>query len=120
MNAMHPGLRAYKAVAETSLSGREAEVVAFTMMLEELQNAEADASLRAKALDRHQKLWSLIMKANIIDSGHTPDDERALIVNLADKAQKYGIQAILNEELTLFPLIDISRDVLDGLTGVTG
>lgn len=117
---MHPGLRAYKAVADTSMSGREAEVLCFTMMIEELQRAEADNALRAKALDRHQKLWSLIMKANILDGGLTPDEERALIVDLADKAQKYGIQAILSESVTLHPLIDIAQDVLDGLTGGAG
>ncbi|RUT26241.1 hypothetical protein C0V97_07670 [Asaia sp. W19] len=117
---MHPGLRAYKAVADTSMTGREAEIACFTMMIDELSRAEQDASMRMKALDRHQKLWSLIMKANIIDSGLTPDEERALIIDLADKAQRYGIQAILDDRLTLNPLIDIAQDVLDGLTGVAG
>jgi len=115
---MHPGLRAYKAVADTSMTGREAEIACFTMMIEELSRAELDMSARVQALDRHQKLWSLIMKANILDSGLTPSEERVLIIDLADKAQKYGIQAILNNGLTLRPLIDIAQDVLDGLMGV--
>lgn len=85
------------------------------MMINELTAAEQDHALRFKALDRHQKLWSLIMKANIVDSGQNPSDDRVLIVNLADKAQRYGIQAILDSALSLQPLIDIAQDVLDGL-----
>ncbi|WP_438383764.1 flagellar biosynthesis regulator FlaF [Asaia sp. BMEF1] len=114
---MHPALKAYQAVAETSLSGREAEIACFTMLINELRSASVtdDTVIRLKALDRHQKLWSLIMKANILDGGQTPSDDRALIVNLADQAQRYGIQAILETELSLDPLIDIAQDVLDGL-----
>ncbi|WP_025885198.1 flagellar biosynthesis regulator FlaF [Asaia prunellae] len=114
---MHPALKAYQAVAETSLSGREAEAACFMMMIDELSLAERhkDQASRFKALDRHQKLWSMIMKANIVDGGQSAADDRELIVSLADKAQRYGIQAILESDLTLQPLIDIAQNVLDGL-----
>ncbi|NVN02695.1 MULTISPECIES: flagellar biosynthesis regulator FlaF [Asaia] len=112
---MHPALKAYQAVAETSLSGRDAEAACFTMLINELTAAEQDPALRFKALDRHQKFWSLIMKANIVDGGTSSADDRELIVTLADKAQRYGIQTILDSSLSLQPLIDIAQDVLDGL-----
>ncbi|GAB6853219.1 flagellar biosynthesis regulator FlaF [Asaia astilbis] len=114
---MHPALKAYQAVSDTSLSGREAEAACFIMMIDELNSAESNGGevLRLRALDRHQKLWSLIMKANILDGGKNGSDDRALIVNLADQAQRYGIRAILDPSLTLLPLVDICQDVLDGL-----
>lgn len=114
---IHPALRAYQTVTETSLTGREAEAVCFRMLIDELEaaNQSADSQVRSRALDRHQRLWSMIMKANILDNGLTVEEDRRLFVRLADQAQKYGIQAILDPEMSLVPLIEIAENVLAGL-----
>ncbi|MFW7269462.1 flagellar biosynthesis regulator FlaF [Gluconacetobacter sp. Hr-1-5] len=114
---IHPALRAYQTVTETSLTGREAEAVCFRMLIDELEAASqiADSQVRSRALDRHQRLWSMIMKANILDNGLAVEEDRRLFVRLADQAQKYGIQAILDPKMPLTPLIEIAENVLAGL-----
>ncbi len=114
---IHPALRAYQIVTETSLTGREAEAVCFRMLIDELEAASqsADSQVRNRALERHQRLWSMIMKANILDNGLTVEEDRRLFVRLADQAQKYGIKAILDPEMPLVPLIEIAENVLAGL-----
>ncbi|MFT8775061.1 MAG: flagellar biosynthesis regulator FlaF [Gluconacetobacter liquefaciens] len=119
---IHPALRAYQTVTETSLTGREAEAVCFRMLIDELEaaNQSADSQVRSRALDRHQRLWSMIMKANILDNGLTVEEDRRLFVRLADQAQKYGVQAILDREMSLVPLIEIAENVLAGLEMTPG
>ncbi|GBQ96751.1 hypothetical protein AA0522_0850 [Gluconacetobacter liquefaciens NRIC 0522] len=119
---IHPALRAYQTVTETSLTGREAEAVCFRMLIDELEaaNQSADSQVRSRALDRHQRLWSMIMKANILDNGLTTEEDRRLFVRLADQAQKYGVQAILDPEMSLVPLIEIAENVLAGLEMAPG
>lgn len=114
---IHPALRAYQNVAETSLTGREAEAVCFRMLIDELEAAgrSSDSDTRSQALEKHQRLWSMIMKANILDHGLTVEEDRKLFVRLADQAQKYGIRAILDADLSLTPLIEIAENVLAGL-----
>lgn len=114
---IHPALRAYQTVTESSLTGREAEAVCFRMLIDELEIASqnADSQARSRALDRHQRLWSMIMRANILDNGLAVEEDRRLFVRLADQAQKYGIQAILDPEMSLSPLIEIAENVLAGL-----
>ena len=119
---IHPALRAYQTVTETSLTGREAEAVCFRMLIDELEaaNQSSDSQVRSRALERHQRLWSMIMKANILDNGLTVEEDRRLFVRLADQAQKYGIQAILDPEMSLVPLIEIAENVLAGLEMAPG
>ncbi|GBQ18827.1 hypothetical protein AA12717_0048 [Gluconacetobacter sacchari DSM 12717] len=118
---IHPALKAYQAVTETSLTGREAEAVCFRMLIEDLEAAArgGDPQARNRALDRHQRLWSMIMKANILDNGLASEEDRTLFVRLADQAQKYGIRAILHPDLSLAPLIEIAENVLAGLEMVS-
>lgn len=118
---IHPALRAYQTVTETSLTGREAEAVCFRMLIDELEaiSRDSDWRVRSRALERHQRLWSMIMKANIRDNGLASEDDRRLFIRMADQAQKYGIQAILNPDLPLTPLIEIAENVLAGLEMVS-
>ncbi|GEB36194.1 hypothetical protein GLI01_02290 [Gluconacetobacter liquefaciens] len=92
------------------------------MLIDELEaaNQSADSQVRSRALDRHQRLWSMIMKANILDNGLTTEEDRRLFVRLADQAQKYGVQAILDPEMSLVPLIEIAENVLAGLEMAPG
>ncbi|MBB2203601.1 flagellar biosynthesis regulator FlaF [Gluconacetobacter takamatsuzukensis] len=116
----HPAIRAYQSVTATSMSDRETEAVCFRMLVEELEAAsvDADSAARERVLAKHQRFWSMIMKANTLDNGHATEDERKLFIRLADQAQRYGIQAILDPKLTLMPLIEIAENVLAGLETV--
>ncbi|GBQ34509.1 hypothetical protein HLH34_05455 [Gluconacetobacter azotocaptans] len=116
----HPAMKAYRSVADTSLTGRQADAACFKMLANELETAaaSADPTVRLKALSRHQRLWSMIMKVNALDAGLTPLDERKLFVTLANQAQRYAIKAMLEPDLPLTPLIEIAENVRSGLEAV--
>lgn len=114
---INPAMKAYQSVAQFALSGRDADAACFRMLIEELEAADAgsDQDIRRAALSKNQRLWSMIMKANTLDTGVTSLEDRELFVTLADRSQRYGIRAILDPNLSLLPLIEIARNVLDGL-----
>lgn len=115
---IHPAMRAYQTVSETALTGREADAACFRLLLIELEKARntTDPAIRSAVLDIHQKMWGIIMKANISETGAaTPLEDRELFIRLADQAQRYGVQLLLDSSLSFDPLIDIAQNVLDGL-----
>ena len=121
---IHPAMRAYQAISETALSGRETDAACFRLLLLELEKARdsTDPAIRSAVLDKHQKMWGIIMKANISETGAaTPLEDRELFIRLADQAQRYGIKLLVDPSLSFDPLIDIAKNVLDGLeaTSVT-
>lgn len=115
---IHPAMRAYQAVSETAISGRDADAACFRLLLVELEKARdsTDPAVRSAALDKHQQMWGLIMKANISETGAaTPLEDRELFIRLADQAQRYGIKLLVDPSLSFDPLIDIAQNVLEGL-----
>ncbi|MFT8885732.1 MAG: flagellar biosynthesis regulator FlaF [Acetobacter papayae] len=111
-------MRAYQAVSETAISGREADAACFRLLLVELEKARdtTDPVIRSAVLDKHQKMWGIIMKANISETGAaTPLEDRELFIRLADQAQRYGIKLLVDPSLSFDPLIDIAQNVLEGL-----
>lgn len=115
---IHPAMRAYQAVSETAISGREADAACFRLLLVELEKARdtTDPVIRSAVLNKHQKMWGLIMKANISETGAaTPLEDRELFIRLADQAQRYGIKLLVDPSLSFDPLIDIAQNVLEGL-----
>ncbi|MCP1241704.1 hypothetical protein GOB86_05555 [Acetobacter lambici] len=119
---IHPAMRAYQNVAGYSLTDRQADATCFRLLIEELETASASSehSVRLKALTKNQRLWSMIMKANSLDAGATNYEDRELFVRLASQAQRYGIRAILDNNLSLAPLIGIAETVLEGLETSAG
>lgn len=117
---IHSALRSYQAVTASSLTGREAESVCFRLLIDELEKADssADPAVRAEVLAKHQRLWSMIMKANSMDDGQVQEVDRELFARMAGQAQDYGIRAILDTSLSLAPLIGIAENVLAGLEAV--
>ncbi|MDF7673463.1 flagellar biosynthesis regulator FlaF [Acetobacteraceae bacterium ESL0709] len=111
--------KAYQHSLSSALSDREADAQCFRNLISELRSVEHSTEFneRREALSKHQRLWSLIQKANAYDTGLVPNEDRILFSRLADQAQKYGIRAILNSELSITPLIDMAQSVLEGLTG---
>lgn len=115
---IHPAMRAYQAVSQTAISGREADAACFRLLLVELEKARdsTDPVIRSAVLDKHQKMWGIIMKANISETGAaTPLEDRELFIRLADQAQRYGIKLLVDPSLSFDPLIDIAQNVLEGL-----
>lgn len=114
------GMKAYQKSVSASLSDRDADAACFRKLITELTLAEhtTDTLTRNNAIAKNQRLWSLIQKANAVDVGSVPNEDRLLFVRLADRAQKYGIRAMLDSDVPIAPLIDIAQDVLDGLTAV--
>ncbi|CEF53328.1 flagellar biosynthesis regulator FlaF [Acetobacter ghanensis] len=114
---IHPAMRAYQNVAGFSLTDRQADATCFRLLIEELETAAASSepSVRLSALTKNQRLWSMIMKANSLDAGATSYEDREVFVRLASQAQRYGIRAILDTNLSLAPLISIAETVLEGL-----
>jgi cell division FtsZ-interacting protein ZapD len=104
------------------MTDRQADATCFRLLIEELETASAssDPSARLKALTKNQRLWSMIMKANSLDAGATNYEDRELFVRLASQAQRYGIRAILDTNLSLAPLIGIAETVLEGLEASAG
>ena len=115
---IHPAMRAYQAVSETAISGREADEACFRLLLVELEKARdtTDPVIRSAVLNKHQKMWGIIMEANISETGAaTPLEDRELFIRLADQAQRYGIKLLVDPSLSFDPLIDIAQNVLEGL-----
>lgn len=115
---IHPAMKAYQAVSETAIGGREADAACFRLLLIELEKARdnADPAVRSAVLDKHQQMWGLIMKANISETGaSTPQEDRELFIRLADQAQRYGIKMLVDSSLSIEPLIEIAQNVLEGL-----
>ena len=111
-------MRAYQAVSETAISGREADAACFRLLLVELEKARdtTDPVIRSAVLNKHQKMWGIIMKDNISETGAaTPLEDRELFIRLADQAQRYGIKLLVDPSLSFDPLIDIAQNVLEGL-----
>lgn len=115
---MNRALRAYRSVAGAALTGREAEAEVFRILIRELKSAEhsQDADVRRHAISRNNRLWGLIQKANAVDTGAVPTEDRLLFVRMANAAQRYGIRAILDPNVPIGPLLEWANDVLEGLT----
>lgn len=114
---IHPAMKAYQQVAESSLTGRQADAACFVILIDKLKAAEdsKNAEQRMDALTDHQRLWSMIINANSLDSGVTDLEDRTLFVHLGNQAQGYAIRALLDASLSLTPLIEIANNILDGL-----
>ncbi|MCT6814510.1 flagellar biosynthesis regulator FlaF, partial [Bombella apis] len=83
-------------------------------MLESVAH-ETDVITRNQVIAKNQRLWSLIQRANAVEAGMVETEDRLLFARMADQAQKYGIRAMLDPTLSLAPLIETARNVLDGL-----
>ncbi len=110
-------IKAYQQVSNTSLSDRDADAETFRIIINELEKALTtnDLQMRLNVLAKHQRLWSLIQAANAVKNPNISDEDRLLFARMADRAQKYGIRAILDSDVSLLPLIEVAKNVLEGL-----
>lgn len=110
-------MNAYRLAASASLSDREADAECFRRLIATLESVEhgGDVIRRNQAIAKHQRLWSLIQRANAVEAGMVETEDRLLFARMADQAQRYGIRAMLDSMLSLSPLIETARNVLEGL-----
>lgn len=110
-------MNAYRQAASTSLTDREADAECFRRLIAVLESVAhgGDVMQRNQAIATHQRLWSLIQRANAVEAGVVETEDRLLFARMADQAQRYGIRALLNPDLSLAPLIETARNVLAGL-----
>ncbi len=110
-------LRAYRNTISGALTDRDADAECFRKLIAVLEAVEhtSDVIERNKAISKNQRLWSLIQRANAVDTGMVETEERLLFARMADSAQKYGIRAMLDTSLSLQPLIEVARNILEGL-----
>ncbi|WP_077931954.1 flagellar biosynthesis regulator FlaF [Acetobacter persici] len=115
---MNRALRAYKSVAGSALTGREADAEVFRILIRKLTSVEhsTDSQKRRHVLAMNNRLWNLIQKANADDNGTVPKEDRLLFIRMANEAQRYGIRAILDCDVPIGPLLECAKNVLEGLT----
>lgn len=115
---MMRGLNAYKQASMNSMTDREMDIIVFKKLIGYLEKAIETGSPvdRNDAIVKNNRLWSLILKANAVDHGTIETEDRLLFARMADNAQRYGIRAILDHNLSLLPLIEVAHSILEGLT----
>lgn len=110
---MKYGLQRYNQGAANLLSSRQIEAMAFSQAISLLERAR-DEKARLHALSMNQKLWSAVLRETDVQNNGIPDDLRKDLFKLSVWATRYCVRAML-EKISLKPLIDINRDMLDGL-----
>ncbi|NHO31684.1 flagellar biosynthesis regulator FlaF [Acetobacter fallax] len=110
---MKYGLQRYNQGAANLLSSRQIEAMAFSQAISLLERAR-DEKARLHALSMNQKLWSAVLREMDVQNNGIPDDLRKDLFKLSFWATRYCVRAML-EKISLKPLIDINRDMLDGL-----
>jgi flagellar protein FlaF len=94
-------------------SPQETEILAFGLCNARLSKAK-DPRERIEALNKTHQLWSLLVRDLITVGNHLPEDIKAQLIDLGTWAMRYSILATI-QDLPVQPLIDVNRNVADGL-----
>lgn len=92
---------------------RETEILAFGLCNDRLAKA-ATPRERIEALGKTQQLWSLLVQDLGTEGNRLPEDLKKNLLALGFWAQAYATRAML-QDLPLQPLIDVHRNIIDGL-----
>lgn len=103
----------YQRVSSKNACPRESEIAAFSLV-NRLLTAEGDSFSRIKALGKNHDLWSLLVKDLALVGNSLPAELKAQLTELGFWAMKYSIRA-MSERLSLEPLIEVNRNISDGL-----
>ena len=99
------------------MSARDTECAAFRSVTHELETS-TPGTLRVRAVGRNHTLWSLLLKDLALAENRLPDSIKTGLINLGLWSMRYSTLALL-KDLSLQPLIDVNRNVLDGLLAQT-
>ena len=94
-------------------SARETEILAFGLCNARLSKAN-DTRSRIEALHKTHQLWSLLVRDLATDDNRLPKFLKDELIGLGFWAMRYSIAATA-EELPLQPLMDVNRNIADGL-----
>ena len=67
-----------------------------------------------RAVGRNHTLWSLLLKDLALAENRLPENIKTGLINLGLWSMRYSTLALL-KDLSLQPMIDVNRNVLDGL-----
>jgi flagellar protein FlaF len=79
----------------------------------------AEGPSRLRALGRNHKLWSILVKDLALAENRLPDGVKAGLIELGLWSMRYCTQAMLRD-LPLQPLIEVNRNIADGLLAQQG
>ncbi len=94
-------------------SPRETEILAFGLCNSRLSRA-VEPRERVDALFKTHQLWSLLVRDLASDGNQLPKSLRDSLIGLGVWAMSYATAAISND-LPVDPLIEVNRNVADGL-----
>ena len=103
----------YQRTSEAGISGRDTECAAFNMVNRELASA-VDVNARVRALGRNHTLWSILVKDLALAENSLPDALKSELIGLGLWSMRYSTLAML-KQLSPGPLIEVNRNVVDGL-----
>lgn len=92
---------------------QETEILAFGLCNDRLTRA-ATPRERIEALGKTQQLWSLLVNDIGGEANRLPDELKQNLLRLGFWAMDYANRAML-QELPVEPLIDLHRDMIEGL-----
>ncbi|NHN84243.1 flagellin assembly protein [Acetobacter musti] len=110
---MNYGLQRYNRSLVTSMTPRQVEAMAFSQSITMLESAKTQNE-RLHALSMNQKLWSAVLREVGVENNGMPEILRGDLFKLSMWATRYCVRAMLHN-ISLKPLIDINRDMLEGL-----
>jgi flagellar protein FlaF len=94
-------------------SARDTEILAFGLCNARLGKAH-DTKSRIEALHKTHQLWSLLVRDLAADDNQLPKFLKDELIGLGFWAMRYSIAATA-DDLPLQPLIDVNRNIADGL-----
>ena len=94
-------------------SPRETEIIAFGLCNARLSRAITLAE-RVAALHKTHELWSILFRDLSSDANQLPPSLRSDLIALGVWAMQYCVSA-MSSDATLQPLIEVNRNVADGL-----
>ena len=113
-------LQAYQKAAEQAEAPRQVEYRLFGLVTRALMEAaDADAKdipKRIRALHWNRRLWSTLADDCSMEGNALPMDARAQIISLALWVNRHT-SAVMHENESIQPLIDVNRLIMQGLGG---
>lgn len=108
----------YRKTSQASVSGRETECAAFNMINRELSMCD-DGRSRVSALGRNHAMWSTLVRDLGLAENAMPGHLKTQLISLGLWSMRYSTKALL-EPLPVQPLIDVNRNIAEGLSAQGG
>lgn len=103
----------YQRASDAGISASDTERAAFKMIIRELETCTPGAS-RVRALGRNHLLWSTLVQDLSLAENQMPEGIKTQLISLGLWSMRYCTLALL-KGLPVDPLVEVNRNVLDGL-----